>query len=65
VPLWTYSYCRAGGDRLARLEKEKKDDWTKLPTSKKIHKQRRVIDRLSLQMNNNIVKMHTHGVMCV
>ena len=50
---------------MARLEKEKKDDWTKLPASKKIHKQRRVIDRLSLQMNNNIVKMHTHGVMCV
>jgi hypothetical protein len=36
------TYIREGGDRLVRLEKDKKDVWTKLPTSKKTHKMNKV-----------------------
>ena len=43
--LLTLTYPREGGDRVVRLEKDKKDEWTKLPTSKKEHKMKRAVDR--------------------
>ena len=43
---------------MVRLEKDKKDVWTKLPTSKKTHKMKKVIDRSIL--HTHVHHTHTH-----
>lgn len=48
------AYTREGKDRLVRLEKDKKNDWTKLPTSKKARKMKRIKDRSVL------LDLHAH-----
>jgi hypothetical protein len=42
----SYVYCRVDNDRLMRLERIKRAEWNKRPSSKKFRKQRPAIDRL-------------------
>jgi len=42
----SFVHCRVGNERLMRLERDKRAEWNKLPSSKKFHKHRPAIDRL-------------------